>query len=59
MLLELLDLTVCESVQIKQSGKVLYSGRTDAVPYRLIRHQVIAFGFGELDEHFYGLIINV
>ena len=57
--IELLDLTVCEVVAIRQSGKTLFVGTVENVPYKYVRREVVAFGLGDVDENLAGLIINL
>ncbi len=56
---ELIDYYVNDSVLIKKDGKSLYFGTADNVPYKFIKCEVIAFGFGDIDDHLTGLIIGI
>lgn len=57
--IELLDLTTCEVIAIRQSGKSLFIGAVENAPYKYIRRDVIAFGLGDVDDHLAGLIISI
>ena len=57
--IDLLDLTTVEVVAIRQSGKSLFIGTVENAPYKYIRKEVVAFGFGDVDDHLAGLIINI
>lgn len=58
-LFELLDLTYAGYIAIKDGDKTLYTGEVVDTPYKYLKCRVIAFGVGEIDEHFTGLIIKI